>query len=76
MECNVTHYFGHSGDVSTVMCSGSHKDLLPEKSDCCLPLQNIFLSEFAGCIYCAGCENPDSRRLLYTWIARGSQFSL
>ena len=33
---DVTHYFGHSGDVSTVMCSGSHKDLLPEKSDCCL----------------------------------------
>jgi hypothetical protein len=40
---DVTHYFGHSGDVSTVMCSGSHKDLLPEKSDCCLLLQNIFL---------------------------------
>jgi hypothetical protein len=29
-------YFGHSGYVSIVMCSGSHKDLLPEKSDCCL----------------------------------------
>jgi hypothetical protein len=40
---DVTHYFGHSGDVSIVMCSGSHKDLLPEKSDCCLLLQNIFL---------------------------------
>ncbi len=40
---SVTHYFGHSGDVSTIMCSGSHKDLLPEKSDCCLLLQNIFL---------------------------------
>jgi hypothetical protein len=32
----VTHYFGHSGDVSTIMCLGSHKDLLPEKNDCCL----------------------------------------
>jgi hypothetical protein len=40
---SVTHYFGHSGDVFTVMCSGSHKDLLPEKSDCYPPLQNIFL---------------------------------
>jgi hypothetical protein len=40
---SVTHYFGHSGDVSTVMCSGSHKDFLPEKSDCCLLPHNIFL---------------------------------
>ena len=39
----VTHYFGHSGDVSIVMCPGSHKDLFPEKSDCYLLLQSIFL---------------------------------
>jgi hypothetical protein len=39
----VTHYFGHSSDVSTVMCSGSHKEFLLEKSDYCLLPHNIFL---------------------------------
>jgi hypothetical protein len=43
---NVTHYFSHSGDVSTVMCSRSHKEFLPEKSDCCLLSLHLKITHF------------------------------
>jgi hypothetical protein len=33
MGKGVTHYFGHFGDVSRSICSGSQKDLSYEKSD-------------------------------------------
>jgi hypothetical protein len=39
----VTHYFGHSGDVSIVLYLVSHKDFLLEKSGCCLLPKNTFL---------------------------------
>ena len=39
----VTHYFGHPGDDSTSMCSGSQNDLLPEKRNFFPPLQGFFL---------------------------------
>ena len=63
---------GHSGDVSTVMCSGSHKDLLPEKRDCCLLLQKHFFKMSFLAAYIVRCKNLDSRRKPYTWNVRGS----
>jgi hypothetical protein len=65
----VTHYFGHSGDVSTSMCSGSQKDLLHEKPNWFLPLQNLFLEgrRRLGVIYSV--EMLDFRRLSLTWLA-------
>jgi len=39
----VTHYFGHPGDVSTSICSGSQKDISHEKIDWFPPPQKLFL---------------------------------
>ena len=73
---SVTHYFGHSGDVSTMMCSSSHKEFFPEKSDWFLPLQNLFLEGHRrlGIIHSA--EMPDLCRLSLTWLAKFPQDSL
>jgi hypothetical protein len=62
----VTHYFGHLGDVSTSMCSGSQKDLLHEKSNWFLPLQNLFLEGRRRLRVIHSAEMPDFRRLSLT----------
>jgi hypothetical protein len=62
----VTHYFGHPHDDYINIYSGSQHDLLPEKKNLFLTLQNVFLEVHRGLLPLHSAEILDFHRLHYS----------